>query len=49
MMGLRKYYFKSWWNLFDFAILDISFIDFSLDLTIIKPKESGGCEDSSIT
>ena len=48
---MRKAYFKSVWNMFDFAILLLSFMDTILDVTVFKPgdiKDGDDCEDQNV-
>eukprot|EP01135_Chromosphaera_perkinsii_P010654 Nk52_evm54s2192 gene=Nk52_evmTU54s2192 len=40
ILGLRKYYFKSWWNIFDFVILLVSIMDVILDFVVTSTSFS---------
>ena len=47
LIALDKQYFRSKWNIFDFIILSLSFLDIILEWTVFR----GGklCEDNAVT
>ena len=44
--GFRIWYFKSFWNWFDFLILLLSFADLVLDVTVFKDVSTDSCNET---